>query len=115
MRWPSWLRRTGEHRPARFVLRSSPGGDPVPPMRADAPTPIRSRDRRPGPAPAVETTLLELVTVLCEVTEDDAEVVATVVDLVRAGRIRLAGTFRSREAELADDAERALARIRLPA
>jgi hypothetical protein len=54
---------------------------------------------RHAAAPAPESasrqlTLLELVEALCEETEDDREVVLAVVDLLRAGRVRLTGTFR---------------------
>ncbi len=41
-----------------------------------------------------ELTLLELVRALGEVTEDDREVVATVLALLRSGRVRLCGNFR---------------------
>ena len=41
-----------------------------------------------------ELTLLELVCALGEVTEDDREVVATVLALLRSGRVRLRGNFR---------------------
>jgi predicted nucleic-acid-binding protein len=44
--------------------------------------------------PVVETTLLELVRVVSEVTEDDREVVSTVMEMLRSGRVRLCGTFR---------------------
>ncbi len=40
------------------------------------------------------TTLLELVRTLGEFTDDDREVVATVVHLLRSGRVRLNGNFR---------------------
>ncbi len=49
----------------------------------------------------VETTLLELVTTLGELTEDDREVVATVVELLRSGRVRLIGNFRGQKIALA--------------
>lgn len=42
----------------------------------------------------VETTLLELVEVVGDVTDDEREVVATVLDLLRSGRVRLIGNFR---------------------
>ena len=42
----------------------------------------------------VETTLLELVRALSETIEDDQEVVARVVHLLRDGRVRLIGNFR---------------------
>lgn len=45
-------------------------------------------------AEAVETTLLELVQTVGELTEDDREVVQTVVELLRSGRVRLVGNFR---------------------
>lgn len=42
----------------------------------------------------LETTMLELVRAVSEVTEDDREVVATVMCLLRSGRVRLSGSFR---------------------
>lgn len=44
--------------------------------------------------PVVETTLLELVRVVSELTDDDREVVATVMEMLRSGRVRLCGTLR---------------------
>ena len=41
-----------------------------------------------------ELTLLELVEAVCEVTEDDAEVMSTVLHMLLSGRVRLAGNFR---------------------
>lgn len=41
------------------------------------------------------TTLLELVCVIGEVTDDDREVVATVLHMLESGRIRLTGNFRN--------------------
>lgn len=49
----------------------------------------------------VETTLLELVQALGELTDDDREVVATVVDLLRTGRVRLIGTLRGQRVAIA--------------
>jgi hypothetical protein len=46
-----------------------------------------------GPGPQ-ETTLLELVGAICEVTDDEGEVVATVLEMLRSGRVRLCGNFR---------------------
>ena len=40
-------------------------------------------------------TLLELVQAVCEATRDDREVVATVCDMLRSGRVRLSGNFRA--------------------
>ena len=41
-----------------------------------------------------DVTLLELVRAVGEVTEDDREVVATVLQLLRSGRARLCGNLR---------------------
>jgi hypothetical protein len=46
-----------------------------------------------GPEPT-EATLLDLVRAVSDETEDDREVVATVLHLVRSGRVRLVGSFR---------------------
>jgi hypothetical protein len=40
------------------------------------------------------TTLLELVRALGEITDDEREVVATVLSLLRSGQVRLCGNFR---------------------
>jgi hypothetical protein len=40
------------------------------------------------------TTLLDLVQAVSEDTEDDREVVAIVLRLLRSGRVRLTGSFR---------------------
>lgn len=39
-------------------------------------------------------TLLELVSAICDVTDDDSEVVATVLHMLASGRVRLCGNFR---------------------
>ena len=39
-------------------------------------------------------TLLELVGSVCDVTDDDDEVVATVLQMLHSGRVRLCGNFR---------------------
>jgi hypothetical protein len=49
---------------------------------------------------APECTLLELVTRINEVTNDDTEVVAAVVTLVNSGRVRLRGTFAGAKIQL---------------
>jgi hypothetical protein len=51
------------------------------------------RHRRNG---SIDTTLLELVQAIAEDTRDDREIVATVVHLLRSGRVRLIGSFRGR-------------------
>jgi hypothetical protein len=47
-----------------------------------------------GPGPARPATRLELVTAICEATNDDQEVVSTVLHLLDTGRVRLSGNFR---------------------
>ena len=49
----------------------------------------------------VETTLLELVQTLGELTLDDREVVATVIEMLHSGRVRLIGNFRGQRIALA--------------
>jgi hypothetical protein len=48
----------------------------------------QSQDARPQ-----ELTLLELVLAVCDTTNDEREVVATVVHMLRTGRVRLCGNF----------------------
>ncbi|MEN8159441.1 MAG: hypothetical protein ABFS41_05130 [Myxococcota bacterium] len=60
--------------------------------------------RRPLPevdGKVVETTLLELVQMVGELTEDDREVVATVIELLHSGRVRLVGNFRGQRLAIA--------------
>jgi hypothetical protein len=45
-------------------------------------------------AEPVDTTLLDLVQAVSQETEDEHEVVATVLHLLRTGRARLIGNFR---------------------
>ncbi len=40
-----------------------------------------------------QVTLLELVQSICEITDDDREVVAVVKSLLGSGRVRLCGNF----------------------
>ena len=47
-----------------------------------------------------DTTLLELVGAICDVTSNDEEVVATVLYMLRSGRVRLCGNFRGEEQQL---------------
>ena len=49
----------------------------------------------------VETTLLELVQTIGELTPDDREVVATVIEMLQNGRVRLIGNFRGQRIALA--------------
>lgn len=43
---------------------------------------------------AVHTTLLELVRTIGEITDEEAEVVATVLHMLRTGTVKLTGSFR---------------------
>ncbi len=54
---------------------------------------------------AIQSTLLDLVEIVSEIAETDAEVVATVVHLVNSGRVQLCGNFRGVRFDL--DATRA--------
>jgi hypothetical protein len=47
-----------------------------------------------SPGESRNVTLLELVSAICETTEDDQEVVRTVLHLLETGRVRLSGNFR---------------------
>lgn len=51
--------------------------------------PVRSGAKEPR-----DVTLLELVGAISEVTDDDREVVATVVQMLESGTVRLRGNFR---------------------
>ena len=58
-------------------------------MGAAPSLPIRAQAAEP-----LSVTLLEVVRAIGEVTEDDREVVATVLHLLATGQIRLCGNFR---------------------
>jgi hypothetical protein len=75
-------------RVARFVLTGLGEGNES--MRAS----LRTTSSPPGEAR--KATLLELVTAIGETTEDDQEVVRTVLHLLETGRVRLCGNFRNR-------------------
>ena len=55
------------------------------------PTPV-TREAR-------STTLLALVRAVSEVTQDDREVVATILHMLRSGEVRLCGNFRNHPVE----------------
>jgi len=61
---------------------------------------LTSRDPASESA-VVETTLLELVQTIGELTDDDREVVSTVSELLKSGHVRLIGSFRGRRIALA--------------
>ncbi len=52
-----------------------------------------TRAAHPDPG-ASHLTLLELVETVGEITDDDAEVVATVMHMLRTGTVKLRGNFR---------------------
>jgi len=54
-----------------------------------------------------ETTLLELVAAVSEVARNEAELIATVLDLLESGRARLTGNFREIPVEVFRSALRA--------
>lgn len=47
---------------------------------------------QPEPEPV---TLLELVDAVCDVTDDEREVVSTVIHMLRSGAVKLCGNFRN--------------------
>jgi hypothetical protein len=61
------------------------------PRTAVLPRPFGKAEAQTEPRDA---TLLDLVSAVSEQTEDDGEVVDTVLDLLRSGRVRLTGNFR---------------------
>jgi hypothetical protein len=48
-----------------------------------------------GPSP-MDVTLLELIGVLGDLTEDDQEVVSVALHMIRSGSVRLCGSFQGR-------------------
>jgi hypothetical protein len=56
-----------------------------------------SKEERRAPR---QLTLLELVETIAEVTEDEREIVATVVHMLASGQVCLAGNFRQEPIEL---------------
>jgi hypothetical protein len=60
--------------------------------------PIQRPVEIPHPEPK-NVTLLELVGSVCDLTDDDDEVVAIVLRMLRSGRVRLCGNFRGASAD----------------
>lgn len=56
-------------------------------------------DQAPAQTVTIQTTLLDLVRVISETTDNDAEVVSTIVHMLRSGRVQLCGTFRDEPIE----------------
>jgi len=67
--------------------------------RHPAPRTLSPLDRT-GAEEAQQLTLLELVRAVGEVTDDEDEIVATVLHMLQSGRVRLCGNFRDHEADL---------------
>ena len=61
----------------------------------------KTRGRLGRGSRSIDTTLLELIEVIAEDTDDDREIVATVLHMLRAGRVRLIGSFRDRRIDAA--------------
>jgi len=67
---------------------------------------VRQSTTRPAPEPRRRRTaphsctLLELIQVVGEITDDDREVVATVIHLLESGQVRLCGNFRDEPLEM---------------
>ncbi len=57
-------------------------------------SPVREQHAQTQFADCTELTLLELVRAVSEETENDTEVVETVLQLLRSGRVHLCGNFR---------------------
>jgi hypothetical protein len=63
--------------------------------------PALQRPTVEAPDPQViETTLLDLVAAVSDSAESEAEVIATISDLLRSGKIRLIGNFRRADVRL---------------
>jgi hypothetical protein len=81
-------------RAPRPVARRDEGGLARPALDL-APSPLPEAEPRTEAVPAVPAwTLLDLVRAVAEATDDEGEVVATVLHLLRSGSVRLAGSFR---------------------
>ena len=73
---------------------------------ADTTIPIQSPVEIQDPE-SKNVTLLELVESVCDTTDDDDEVIAIVLQMLRSGRVRLCGNFRGASIEdLAPDGAR---------
>ncbi len=56
-------------------------------------------DSTPTETVTIQTTLLELVRAVSETTDDDTEVVSTIVHMLQTGSVELCGTFRNEPIE----------------
>ena len=83
-----------EYSRSRHLVETSDNSHVVPfPRRGDETT------QRSGQSACHDYTLLELVEAIAEVTEDDREVVATVLHMLASGHVRLCGNFRDEPIE----------------
>ncbi len=55
---------------------------------------LPARQRLPRADATVNTTLLDLVQTIGEITDDETEIVATVIHMLRSGSVKLTGSFR---------------------
>jgi hypothetical protein len=85
-----WVRTTRTHMPHTGDVQHPDGGFGHPEPAAE----------RRGRAGSSEYTLLELVEAIADVTDDDREIVATVIHLLASGQVRLCGNFRDEPVEL---------------
>jgi len=84
-----------QHSEVVHWVRTTRSSEPAPAERR-CPTPIAPRPFRTTPN---QYTLLELVEAIAEVTQDEREIVATVVHLLASGQVRLCGSFRDEPVE----------------
>ena len=61
--------------------------------------PMGAPAHRVAPAASGDVTLLELVQAISDVTDDEREIVATVMYMLRSGHARLIGNFRDEPIE----------------
>lgn len=76
---------------ARYLLSAFSEAESMRPMSAARPA---NQKTFSASAPRF-TTLLEIVRIVGEVTDDDREVVATVLHMLESGSIQLTGNFRN--------------------
>jgi len=82
---------TGRKREPEIAMSLAPAPNTIPTLSA--------RDARQP----TDLTLLELVQAVADVTEDDREIVATVLYMLRSGHVRLSGNFRDAPIEMFSD------------
>jgi hypothetical protein len=83
-----------EHYRAKHLVETSEQADTRPLLRRGADDTHRS-----GQSACHDYTLLELIEVIAEVTDDDREIVTTVLHMLASGSVRLCGNFRDEPIE----------------